>query len=45
MLNDVKPVAMLSLAGYAETKVCAAMSGGNLDSSMLATILGAGVPA
>jgi threonine dehydratase len=30
---------------YAETKVCAVVSGGNLDSSMLATILGGGVPA
>jgi len=29
---------------YAETKVCAVVSGGNLDSSMLATILGGGVP-
>jgi threonine dehydratase len=30
---------------YAETKVCAVVSGGNLDSSMLATILGGHVPA
>ncbi len=30
---------------YAETKVCAVVSGGNLDSSMLATILGGAVPA
>jgi threonine dehydratase len=30
---------------YAETKVCAVVSGGNIDSSMLATILGGGVPA
>jgi threonine dehydratase len=30
---------------YAGTKVCAVVSGGNLDSSMLATILGGGVPA
>jgi threonine dehydratase len=29
---------------YAETKVCAVVSGGNLDSSMLATILGGRVP-
>jgi threonine dehydratase len=29
---------------YAETKVCAVVSGGNLDSSMLATILGGHVP-
>jgi threonine dehydratase len=30
---------------YAETKICAVVSGGNLDSSMLATILGGHVPA
>jgi len=30
---------------YAATKVCAVVSGGNLDSSLLATILGGGVPA
>jgi threonine dehydratase len=30
---------------YAETKVCAVVSGGNLDSSMLVTILGGEVPA
>ncbi len=30
---------------YAETKICAVVSGGNLDSSMLATILGGQVPA
>jgi threonine dehydratase len=29
---------------YAETKVCAVVSGGNLDSSMLVTILGGEVP-
>ena len=30
---------------YAETKVCAVVSGGNIDNSMLATILGGHVPA
>jgi len=30
---------------YAESRVCAVVSGGNLDSSMLATILGGQVPA
>jgi threonine dehydratase len=29
---------------YAQTRVCAVVSGGNLDSSMLTTILGGGVP-
>ena len=29
---------------YAETKICAVVSGGNLDSSMLATILDGGTP-